>query len=356
MSIKTISRLKFSIYGRGEHGACGAPLRGQSMSEISKSDLRALLCEKEICINDVEYTNIDTRLLAHLRMEAMIGYQYKLCTFAHWVFYVYWAEIVFRNYAFLRVERAVRLEYMQPHRLYDFGHEITSGVNWVAFGDVFAEKPLYVLTVYCLFLPLLSFVLCSRPIYLNLIFSRYALLMTTGHAFRFLCYASTTLPGSADHCVAADASEFLEVHASRVRHDNAFWFMPPEPPGNCGDLIFSGHMILLVFTCKVGAQYTIQLIQSNNDHNFIPLLLTRLAFGIVFVLQILGTLSKRNHYTVDILLGVFVAHFLDEKIQELLCSTMFKHPDQASLLWGLIGASPLVHISARASYAVKHLF
>ena len=142
------------------------------MSEISKSDLKALLFDEEICSDQAQFTNFRTLLLEHIKTEARIAYQYKLCTFVHWLFYVYWAEIVFRNYAFLRVERAVRLEYMQPHRLYDFGHEITSGANWVAFGDVFAEKPLYVLTVYYLFLPLLSFVLCSRPIYLNLIFSR----------------------------------------------------------------------------------------------------------------------------------------------------------------------------------------
>lgn len=150
--------------------------------------------------------------------------------------------------------------------------------------------------------------------------------------------------------------------------------MPPEPPGNCGDLIFSGHMILLVFTCKVGVQCTVQLSEKNNEiHNknnneyhlasLTRLFLIRLAFGVVFVLQILGTLSKRNHYTVDILLGVFVAHFLDEKVQEVLSSRAFTHTElhsqasqasQASFLWALIGASPLIHIFGRAVYVVRH--
>lgn len=340
----------------------------ESMSEISKSDLKALLFDEEMCNDQAQFTNFRTRLLEHIKTEARIGYQYKLCTFVHWVFYVYWAEIVFRNYAFLRVERAVRLGYMQPHRLYDFGHEITSGKNWIAFGEIFGEMPLYLLTMYCLFLPLLSLWMRSRPIYMNLLFSRYSLLMTIGHAFRFLCYASTTLPGSADYCLAVNASEFLKKQAVRVHHDNKFWFMPPEAPGNCGDLIFSGHMILLVFTCKVGIQCTTQLTENNNEihnknknnhncNNIVRLFLIRLAFGVVFVLQILGTLSKRNHYTVDILLGVFVAYFLDEKVQEVLSLKVFTHTDQAdqaSFLWALIGASPLVHIFGRAVYVVRY--
>ena len=136
------------------------------MSEISKRELESttLLCDEELYSDQLQ-TNLRTRLLAHIDMEARIGRRYKMCTFAHWFFYVYWAEIVFRNFAFLRVEQSVRLGYMKPHRLFDIGQEITSGAQWDAFGQIFSEQPLYVLTMYCLLMPLLSFVLRSKPIY-----------------------------------------------------------------------------------------------------------------------------------------------------------------------------------------------
>ena len=118
------------------------------------------------------------------------------------------------------------------------------------------------------------------------------------------CYVSTTLPGSGDHCVAETREEFLAVQGARVWHGADIFLHSPVFPGNCGDLCFSGHMLLLTFGCKLGAQGTAQL-RPNNARLRIG---TRIGFTIAFVMQCLGTIAKRNHYTVDILLGIFVAY------------------------------------------------
>ena len=50
---------------------------------------------------------------------------------------MYWAEIVFRNFAFLRVEQAYRENRMLPKRLLDLGHDMTDDPDIIAFGVYF---------------------------------------------------------------------------------------------------------------------------------------------------------------------------------------------------------------------------
>ena len=246
-----------------------------------------------------------------LRAEAAISRKYWACFAAHWIIYVYWAETVFRNLAFTRVERAVRDGYMQPTRLLDLGHEWTSSPGWQHFGELFAERPINLLSLYVLLLPAFSHLVgASRPIHMCRLLARYSLVMSAGHAFRFVCYMSTTLPGSADHCVASSREEFMHVHAARVWHGADIYLRNPVYPGNCGDLCFSGHMLLLTFVCKVAATGSAQLAPSRPNVR----MGARLFFAAAFVVQVLGTISKRNHYTVDVVLGIFVAHVLDEKV------------------------------------------
>jgi len=53
---------------------------------------------------------------------------------------------------------------------------------------------------------------------------------------------------------------------------------------------------------------------------------TQLAFGVVCTLQVLGTIAKRNHYTVDILLGIFVAYYIDKQFRNCYVQTVSRGP------------------------------
>eukprot|EP00961_Rhodomonas_salina_P277071 3744564-Rhodomonas_salina.1 len=111
--------------------------------------------------------------------------------------------------------------------------------------------------------------------------------MAIGHWLRFLCYYGTTLPGSAEHCTRDTATEFMEQVAPRARTSD--WLTKGAQGGNCGDLIFSGHILLLLLYAIYGA------------------------FGALTLVQTLATLAKRNHYTIDIVVATMASTLIGER-------------------------------------------
>tara|TARA_B110000008_G_scaffold255358_1_gene272019 strand:- start:108 stop:1052 length:945 start_codon:yes stop_codon:yes gene_type:complete len=293
-----------------------------------------------------------TTIQSHIRIECLLAKQFMICTLIHWLCYVYWAEIVFRNLTFIRVEQAILEDKMLPARLLDLGHDVTSGNFWTQFGKLFSERPIFLLSFYTLLLPIISYIMKSRPIYVCNILARYDLVMSAGHIFRFMCYISTTLPGSAEQCVASTKDDFIKYIGPRIHHGIDIYTKAPTYPGNCGDLIFSGHMLLLVLLTKVSSTYTYSLFHLHTKWN----LLFQFFIFVLFITQILGTLAQRNHYTIDVIIGIFIAFFLDEKVTYFLKSSFFNTPQRSNMWWFLLGVSPILHIAGRGWYALNHFF
>eukprot|EP00961_Rhodomonas_salina_P019292 259652-Rhodomonas_salina.1 len=96
-----------------------------------------------------------------LQSEATQAKQNRIALAIHWVFYAYFAEILFRNMAFARVNQAVSEGNMMPWRLLDAGHDLTTGTTpfgftWADFGEMFCELPVYLLAGWVLLLPALG--------------------------------------------------------------------------------------------------------------------------------------------------------------------------------------------------------
>ena len=53
--------------------------------------------------------------------------------------------------------------------------------------------------------------------------------------------------------------EFLRNITPRIHHGIDIYTKSPTFPGNCGDLIFSGHMLLLVLLTKISSTSTYNL-------------------------------------------------------------------------------------------------
>ena len=276
----------------------------------------------------------------------------------YWLFFVYWAEIVFRNFAFLRVEKAYQEGKMQPTLLLDIGHDWTSDPDVIAFAKEISEVPYKILSLWAFLLPSAAYYLGTpKPGYLVAYLSELAVYLSFGHQLRFLCYSSTTLPGSADHCLARDVETWLsdDGPSERVRHGIDFWIKMPKGGGNCGDLIFSGHMYLTMFLLRTSVTGTWQLFSGGGKWGkyMKPLQIpTTVLLISCACLQAFSTFASRNHYTVDVVLGVFVHWAIYDKVPKLI-ERFGPVPPEAKLKWLFVGLSPLLHFILRG---LKPLF
>merc|ERR1719444_502253 len=81
----------------------------------------------------------------------------------------------------------------------------------------------------------------AHPHLVNLL-RRMLCVYAIGHVLRGFTYLSTTIPGSADHCLPG-----AEMHPPKSLAE--CFYKVKGFNGNCGDLIFSGHMLFVAECC-----------------------------------------------------------------------------------------------------------
>ena len=124
--------------------------------------------------------------------------------------------------------------------------------------------------------------------------------LVIGNFLRPIMYLGTSLPSPADHCMPGSPTydpptTVLEIftHYSSVS-------------GNCGDLIFSGHtlqdMILLLHVYR----HSKDIFLGSNKARII---LTSV-MSVLIALQLIFIIASRNHYTVDVVVGLYVSSTL----------------------------------------------
>jgi len=133
---------------------------------------------------------------------------------------------------------------------------------------------------------------------------RYLTMMTIGHLLRSLTYPLTSLPGPATHCT----NYTLEAQNKPTTLMEIFQSIN-SPFENCGDLLFSGHMVSA--SCVVYCiTYYLFVMISRNKRKIVRL--SVIAFVIFMWIclgcQIFTAIATRNHYTVDIWLGGLIGY------------------------------------------------
>lgn len=124
--------------------------------------------------------------------------------------------------------------------------------------------------------------------------------LVLGNLLRPIMYLGTSLPSPADHCMPGSDTydppqNALEIftHYSSVS-------------GNCGDLIFSGHtlqdMVLLLHVYR----HSKDIFLGSNKARII---LTSV-MSVLVALQLIFIIASRNHYTVDVVVGIYVSSTL----------------------------------------------
>lgn len=139
---------------------------------------------------------------------------------------------------------------------------------------------------------------CVAVPYIVNMYRRVSTTFLLGQALRAACFLSTTLPGSAPHCLVPRGAA-----SDLARGDILFGRRGRDVLlSNCGDSVFSGHMTLtLSISCGV-ARYASSCLRVAPRTRALLLC----ALGAVVAAQVAVILALRNHYTLDVLLALYI--------------------------------------------------
>jgi len=133
---------------------------------------------------------------------------------------------------------------------------------------------------------------------------RYMTMMVLGHALRSMTYPLTSLPGPAKHCT----NYTIEAQNKPTSLDQLFQLLN-SPLQNCGDLLFSGHMVSASCVVYCITYYLFVMISKNKRKIVRALVVAYVIFvWICLGCQIFTAIATRNHYTVDIWLGALIGY------------------------------------------------
>jgi len=214
---------------------------------------------------------------------------------------VYGTLMLFRNLGFYRYRAGPRLTQ-------DLGFDLLP--EWQGY---FTNFPMLLLEIILSCTCFMSFVprtTAPPAAYAVNIIRRFAMMVAMGQTLRFITFMSTTLPGSAKHClpsnpnIAKDQPKTVTDILFRLTIDG----IGDGSPGtyNCGDLTFSGH-ILVTMTCALCC-----LRYAPNAYMMTPSVqacFTAMVWATV-AMQCLLTIIARNHYTMDVVISVYLTPLL----------------------------------------------
>lgn len=138
----------------------------------------------------------------------------------------------------------------------------------------------------------------NKP-YITNVVRRFLAMFAIAHTLRFITYIGTTLPGSSMSCLNTDGSEAPKTIME------CFTRLAPIN-GNCGDLVFSGHTTFMVLLFMLVNHYGLQIYKGQIwKFRFFQAL-----FVLVIIWQIHNIIAARNHYTVDIIIALYLIPLL----------------------------------------------
>lgn len=213
------------------------------------------------------------------------------------IYLFYFGFMVFRNLAFYR--------FLPGELLRDLGHDLIPALPLRY--HALAELPMASLYITIALLALATLLPppsnVQKPNIINM-FRRFVSVLSLGHTLRFLSYISTSLPGTAAHC-ALDSVASISPPQPTTFFETLTRYAA-SPGSNCGDLIFSGHMLqAIVFGLLIvrygGASFALR-----------PQAATALsvAVAVIVALQAVLIIAARNHYTVDVVVACYTTPLL----------------------------------------------
>ena len=146
-----------------------------------------------------------------------------------------------------------------------------------------------------------------RKPYLVNVCRRMLVCLAIGHSLRFCTYIVTSFPGTSDNCMAdrvANASPpqpttMTEVFFTRIAY---------SPGNNCGDLMFSGHILQISLPVLSFSTYGRAAFQERLSARGFEIV--RASLAALVAVQAVLILMNRSHYTSDVVVGAYVTPLL----------------------------------------------
>ena len=269
-----------------DHPPPPSPSSSASSSDLERADVGIDL---GLALGKVRVaTHLERRALEEWNLFAR---QWFLITAALFTLF-YLVLMVFLNLSYYR--------YRAPpdgQRLRDLGHEIVPQIpdHLITVVDI----PMYAL-FFCGGVVLLStFRAClpwhhrQTPYFVN-IFRRFVVCYAAGHVLRGFSYLPTTIPGGVSKCMDEEL-----LAPARPTLAQCF-YRTASVETNCGDEMFSGHMLLCVLiTCAV--------------HEYAPRTMGPMVGRFILACCVVLTFTEavtiigaRHHYTSDVVVAVYV--------------------------------------------------
>mmetsp|Transcript_2458 Transcript_2458/g.5631 ORF Transcript_2458/g.5631 Transcript_2458/m.5631 type:complete len:322 (-) Transcript_2458:234-1199(-) len=213
----------------------------------------------------------------------------------------YLTPVLFMNLAFYRYP-----EDLANKRLPDLGHVAIPEMNSDATDSGLVELPMYVVSLATAVMCLSLFVNNTsagtrnpKPNLVNVVL-RTSTVIALGQTMRGGMYLVTAIPGSADRCLKDAHPEQYKPSFSEI------FYKFGDVYHNCGDLMFSGHMLLML-------SLTMSLYHYGESAFWISPRRNRALLTIYLLLCVLQTvliLAARHHYTSDVVVAWYISPLL----------------------------------------------
>jgi hypothetical protein len=131
------------------------------------------------------------------------------------------------------------------------------------------------------------------PVHSVNVITRLLCTIAIGHVLRMPCYLVTSVPGPSPHCIGA-----IEYQNRPRDLSHVLWHA--HTGANCGDLIFSGHMLFATTAICTVAHY-VDIMFGRRKAYMVTMLLLPL-----FCMQVTLILMSRAHYSVDMVTGTII--------------------------------------------------
>ena len=260
---------------------------------------------------------------------------------------MYWCAVVARNLAYMRhftISHYVRNEnisLVEIFRLEDLGFQLLPDWSHSELAKTLNELCTTGLHLSVLvFITVIPFLKRSRQrnVFAVNVLVRFSFCYATVHIFRSLTYLATSLPGPAEHCI-----DPLIVEKNKPKSISEA-FTSANVLANCGDLLYSGHIAGYVTAFCTVVHYLNKLIKPENDENRkqccdkgrLVLMGVTAVYTIGLIIQSICAIGTRQHYTVDIYLGIlagywnFIWHLFVLRPTDMIVSCPIEHLQENS--------------------------
>jgi hypothetical protein len=215
---------------------------------------------------------------------------------------MYLSTMLFRNLAFYRFEPKPRLK--------DMGFQIVPDLEHDGLFRFLMNVPMNLSMWSMGFVCVLSvFSKSGYPPFAVNMLRRVMWMLSIGHCMRFLTYISTTLPGATERCLPGHLTD-MDPPKPSTWSEIFFTRIAMNPGNNCGDLMFSGHMLGIITPVLMIGHYGDAVLVKNGY-------ISRFTFQCVIIFLIMMIIaqgfliiSMRNHYSSDVVVSCYITPLL----------------------------------------------